>query len=521
MEKKKNTILSIIDKTKTTMGSRLLSKWINNPIRNKNIINSRLEKVEYLKKNKNFLYFENELKNVSDIERIISRIGMLNAKPKDLIMLKKSLNIIPKIKKKLEKKDLKKKLLTINNKIHNLESITKILQKSIKEKNITSNNEHIIKKGFNKDLDILKEKNKNSKQNLIEIEIKEKKNTGIKNLKIKFKKNNGYFIEINEKEIKKIPKEYKYIKSLKNVNRYTTEELEKIENEISNNKNLIKNKEKNIIKKIMLKIICDIKKIQETKDAISELDVLTSFAEIAELFNWTKPIISNKNTISIKSGKHPTIENIKKNEFISNNLTLNNKKKTMIITGPNMGGKSTYIRQNALIIVLANSGSFVPAKKALICDIDKIFTRIGASDNIVEGNSTFMLEMIETAYILNNATNKSIVLLDEIGRGTGNNEGISIAWAITQNLTNKNKCFTLFATHYFHVSKLEKKINKITNFHFNAIKKNGKLIFFYKIKKGASKKHFSLEVAQLAGISDEIIKNAKIKLKELEENERN
>ncbi|CAA3706939.1 DNA mismatch repair protein MutS [Candidatus Portiera aleyrodidarum] len=517
--KKDNTLFSVLNTTMTNMGSRLLKKWINNPITNYKLIKLRQNAIHIIIKNELIYLLQNHIKKIGDLERIFTRISLKKAKPIDIIKLKNALKVFPKLKNILNR------ILKKNNQIKSL--LNNIYQNVFIFPNIalllhdalidtapnTIKDGYVIKSQFNLKLDTLREVYNNSEKYIKNFENKEKLRTGIHKLKINFNKLNGFFIELpkNKQHIYKIPKDYIKNKTLKHSERFFSKELKYFEQILLESKENSIEYEKKIYNKIINILSKNITLLLKTAKSIAALDVITTLAERAQSLNFCKPII-NKNKIGIKiiEGRHPIIESVavvNKHQFIPNNLYLTNNNNINIITGPNMGGKSTFIRQSAIIVLLTYIGSYVPAKYAEIGPIDKIFTRIGCYDDLSAGKSTFMIEMQETANILNTATFKSLVLLDEIGRGTNPTEGISIAWSCLEKLI-QIKALTLFSTHYFSLTKIEKKFKQIKNIHFNALIKHNKITYSYKINQGATNNSYSLTVASLANIPNFIIKKS-------------
>ncbi|AGI27179.1 DNA mismatch repair protein MutS [Candidatus Portiera aleyrodidarum] len=506
--KQENTLFSVLNTTMTNMGSRLLKKWINNPITNYKLIELRQNAIQIIINNDLIYILKKNIKKIGDIERIITRIALKKATPIDLIKFKNALKAFPKIKNILNIiLKTNQHIKSILNKIYIYIFIYPHIELLLHDALIDNpphaiRDGYVIKSNFNLKLDTLREIYNNSEKYIRNFENKEKIRTGIHKLKINFNKLNGFFIELpkNKKTNYKIPKEYIKNKTLKHSERFYSKELQSFENLLIESKTNSFEYETNIYNKIINIIIHNIKGLLKTSKAIAALDVITTLSERAISLNFCKPII-NKNKIGIKiiEGRHPIIESVNKHQFIPNNLYLNNKSNIKIITGPNMGGKSTYIRQNAIIVLLTYIGSYVPAKYAEIGPIDKIFTRIGSYDDLSAGKSSFMIEMQETANILNTATFKSLVLLDEIGRGTNPTEGLSIAWACLEKLI-QIQALTLFSTHYFSLTQIEKKFQQIKNIHFNALITNNKITYMYNINQGATHNSYSLNVASLAHI---------------------
>lgn len=509
---KENTLISILDQADTVMGSRMIHDWLERPLIDRDKINRRLDLVDgfyedsILSRN-----VSNLLDSVYDLERLLAKISYKRANARDLISLKNSIKEMPKLKHVLAD--------STNNLIKNLglnlpdvEDIYELINKSIVDEppiNITEGG--IIKSQYDKDLDNLKEMADTAEDKLIEYESKQRELTGIKNLKVIFNKNNGYSIEVTKSNIDKIDQSYIRKQTLKNQERYTTEELENISSLILNGKEKINLLEYELFNKIVENILNSTLRLQSLSKMIANIDSLNSFAKIAHKYSYCKPNITESNEISIIEGRHPVIEiNLDENEFIANDTNIGQDDNLIqIITGPNMAGKSTYMRQMALIIIMAQIGSFVPAKSAEIGICDKIFTRIGASDNISKGESTFMLEMNEVSNIIKNSTEKSFVILDEVGRGTSSDDGLSIAMALVEYLSKHKKVKTVFATHFHELTVLESELKNVRNLKIEILEENNNLIFLRKISRGKSDRSYGIEVAKLSGLPDEILENAK------------
>lgn len=517
---KKNTLYSLLDNCSTNMGSRKLYNWLDKPLNNKELILNRQESIEALINNNNIFDLLNE---IGDIERILSRVALKSAKPKDLLHIKNFLIKLPEIKNELQSYKDKKLLNKINDNIYLLKDISDLIENSILENpSNTFKDGNIIKEGYDSDLDYLKNINKKIAIELIKLEEKEKINLNIDKLKIAYNNISGYYIEISNKynDID-IPKNYIRKQSLKNCERYYTEELKNIENEVFSAKSKSILKEKILYLEILNIINNNYDKLKSTVNSISELDVLNTLAKSVTKFNLKKPSFVN-DYINIENGRHILIENLVNQKFTPNSLFMNKNNNNYIITGANMGGKSTYMRQNAIIILLAQIGSFVPAENCELKIFNKIFTRIGASDNISEGLSTFMVEMTETANILNNSDENTFILLDEIGRGTSTYEGVSIAWSVLNKIAEDLNSFCLFATHYFELTELSKKHSNIKNIFLESkINEEGKLIFSHEVKEGVANKSYGIEVASLAGVPKDVVLEARLKLKNLENKNKN
>ncbi len=516
---KKGTLLWVLDKTSTSMGGRLLRRWISDPLVDTADINLRLGAVEELKNN-DILRDDiiNCLKNVYDIERLSGKISYGSANGRDLISLKNSVSQLPDLKAVLAnaKSDL---LSTLYKELDTLDDIFQLINISIiDDPPVTIKEGGIIKKGYNEEVDKLIDVTENGKNYLLEIESKEKELTGIRTLKIGYNKVFGYYLEVSKSFVKMVPQD-RFIRkqTLANGERYITEELKNLENQIVGAQDKIVNLEYEIFSDIREKIEKQVKRIQSSANIVSKIDVLCSFATVAKSQNYCKPQVDNSDIIEIKEGRHPVIEKIlDTGAFVQNDSYLDSDKNRLnIITGPNMAGKSTYMRQVALITLMAQIGSFVPAMEAHIGVVDKIFTRVGASDDLSMGESTFMVEMMEVSSILNNATSKSLVILDEIGRGTSTYDGMSIAWAVAEYIS-KIRAKTLFATHYHELTKLEGSLEGTKNYHV-AVKERGEdVIFLRKILGGGTDESYGVHVAKLAGVPKEVTTRANDILKGLE-----
>ncbi|MEL7597721.1 MAG: DNA mismatch repair protein MutS, partial [Clostridiaceae bacterium] len=467
---KKGSLLWVIDKTNTAMGGRLLRKWLEQPLIHKKLIDNRLNSVEEIINNQ-YLYedLKEQLRDIYDIERLVGKISSKSVNAKELVSLKNSIEKLPKVKEIL--KNFNSELLTgLHNNLDCLEDIYELLNKSILDNPALSVKEGgIIKDGYNQEIDQLREAKAHGKEWIANLENREKEETQIKSLKIRYNKVFGYYIEITKSNLNLVP-EGRYIRkqTLANCERYITPELKEVEEKILGAQDKLMNLEYDIFVEIRDIIENYTDRMKNSAKLISEIDCLCSLAIVALENNYCKPEIMNKGELHIQEGRHPVVEKmIQRDSFVANDTIINDDDKQLIlITGPNMAGKSTYMRQVALINILAQIGSFVPAKKASIAVCDKIFTRIGASDDLARGKSTFMVEMWEVSNILNNATNRSLILLDEVGRGTSTYDGLSIAWAVIEYICNNSnlRCKTLFATHYHELTSLEGKIQGVKNY---------------------------------------------------------
>ncbi len=518
---KKGTLLWVLDKTYTSMGGRLLRKWINEPLIDVADINKRLNAVEELKDN---LIFRGDiidsLRRIYDIERLVGKIAYGNTNARDMISLKNSLKQLPYLKNILasSKSELLQNLYLSLDELKDIHDL--IEQAIIEEPPITITEGGIIKLGYNEEVDELKNATLQGKTWLIELEAKEKEETGIKNLKVGFNKVFGYFFEVTKSYLNLVPDRYIRKQTLANCERYITEELNELESKILGAETKVVDLEYKLFIEIRNKIAVNIERLQKAANIVSSLDVLTSFAIVAEDLNYAKPDVDNSGIIDIKGGRHPVIEKmIPSGTFIDNDTYLDKQSDRLsIITGPNMAGKSTYMRQVALITLMAQIGSFVPATSAKIGVVDKIFTRVGASDDLAMGQSTFMVEMMEVAEILREATSNSLVILDEIGRGTSTYDGLSIAWAVVEYIANKERCGakTLFATHYHELTELEEQIEGVRNYSIAVKEKGEDVIFLRKIVSGGTDESYGVHVAKLAGVPQDVVKRSNEILKTLE-----
>ncbi len=516
-KQKRGSLLWILDKTKTAMGARLLRSYIEQPLIDKGEITARQKAVEALNKS---LISRDELREylnpIYDLERLIGRISYRSATPRDLIAFKNSLQMLPYIKAIVKEFDKSQLLLDIYNDIDELTDLCELIEDAITpEPPIAIKDGGLIKEGYNSEVDKLRNAKTEGKNWLAELELKERERTGIKTLKIKYNKVFGYCIEITNayKNQFEVPADYTRKQTLVNAERYITPELKELEDVILGAEDKLFSLEYDLFTELRETISAEVLRIQKTAKAIAKIDVFTSLAYVAEKNDFVKPSINEKGVIDIKDGRHPVVEKMIVNDmFVANDTYLdNNNSRVSIITGPNMAGKSTYMRQTALIVLMAQIGSFVPAKSADICICDRIFTRVGASDDLASGQSTFMVEMTEVANILRNATAKSLLILDEIGRGTSTFDGLSIAWSVIEHISNTKilGAKTLFATHYHELTELEGTIAGVNNYCIAVKEQGDDIVFLRKIIKGGADKSYGIQVAKLAGVPDSVIIRAK------------
>ena len=515
----KYTLFGVLDKTSTAMGSRCLRRWLNRPLRSQTLLEGRYSCINSFLHNRFYEEMQDCLRQVGDIERISSRIALKSARPRDLIILRDTLAILPQLQEQLTAID-NLHIDALKNKFPEQPELLALLQRAVIDNPpVLIRDGGVIAAGYNQELDELRDLSQNADQFLIDMENREKEATGITNLKVNYNRVHGYYIEVSRLHTDKIPDHYTRKQTLKSVERYITAELKSFEDKVLSAKEKSLSFEKMLYEDLLNKIVESLSVLQICATALAELDVLVNFAERSDTLNLSQPQLNKNTGITIEEGRHIVVEQVSDIPFVANDVSFNQQRKMLIITGPNMGGKSTYMRQTALIVLLAHIGCFVPAKLVICGPIDKIFTRIGASDDLVTGRSTFMVEMSETANILHNATANSLILMDEIGRGTSTFDGLSLAWACAVHLAKVTKAYTLFATHYFELTSLPDEYSNIHNVHLDAMEHGNKIVFLHAIKEGAASQSYGLQVASLAGVPNSVIDNAKNKLRQLEDNE--
>jgi len=510
------TLLGVLDQTATAMGGRCLRRWLNRPLRDQTVLSQRYAAIDRLLQHRLYRDLHDCLKHVGDVERISSRIALKSARPRDLLVLRQSLAALPGLQRQLADNDIP--LLTdITAQIGEHPALVDLLNRAIIANPPTLIRDGgVIAPGYHAELDELRNLSQHADHYLTELEQREKAATGIANLKVNYNRVHGYYIEISRLNADKTPAHYRRKQTLKGAERYITEELKAFEDKVLSAREKSLSFEKALYEQLLEILGAAVPVLQHCAAALAELDVLVNFAERADSLNLAAPVLSQQPGIHIEAGRHPVVEQVSELPFVANDLKLSDQRRMLIITGPNMGGKSTYMRQAALIVILAHIGCYVPAQAATIGPVDKIFTRIGASDDLASGRSTFMVEMSETANILNNATANSLVLMDEIGRGTSTFDGLSLAWACASHLAKQVKAFTLFATHYFELTTLADEHKAIHNVHLDAIEHGDKIIFLHTVKDGPASQSYGLQVAALAGVPCAVIDQAKAKLQQLE-----
>ena len=504
---KQGSLLSVLDNALTPMGQRLTRRMLVEPLRNNDLINQRLDIVEALCNSDNEILSQS-LERIGDIERIVARIGLSSSKPKDLAVLRDSLKLVPDLKNFLLKSG-QKALISLNEKVDPLFDVVALLTSAIKDFPSTFLRDgDVIAQGYNEELDSLRELMSGSQELLLKIEQEEREKTGITTLKVNFNSVHGFYIEVSKAQSEKVPDYYIRRQTLKNNERYITPALKELEQKAVSAKERSLELEDELFHAVEYELQQKLPELTRLSQVLSLIDVLNGFAVVSKSGNYVRPQLSNEHIIKIVDGRHPVIEKITDKPFVSNSIELKDKH-MLVITGPNMGGKSTYMRQTALITIMARIGCFVPAKEAHIGNVDRIFTRIGASDDLSSGRSTFMVEMEEASSIINNATVNSLVLMDEIGRGTSTYEGSALALSIAQYLCSKVNCFTLFSTHYPEIASLADTYSNVKNICFKATEFDGSIVFLYKANEGSQNYSYAIEVGKLAGLPSEIISYAK------------
>jgi len=526
------TLLSLLDTCATNMGSRLLAHWLHHPLRDRLVLRARLDAVAQLDELHRTVH--DHLKSSVDVERITARIALRSARPRDLSGLRDTLKSLPQLQAALVgrtsvrhdnndvglKSDPQNQPLIerLADALQADQTLVELLQKTIKEEPSSVLREGgVIADGFDFELDELRGIQTHCGDFLLELEMRERARTGIDKLKVEYNRVHGFYIEVSFANADKVPDDYRRRQTLKNVERYITPELKAFEDKALSANDRALAREKFLYEQLLDQLAPFIPQLQRIAAAISELDVLATFAERAATLNFCAPQFSDDAQISIIKGRHPVVE-AQVDTFTPNDTTLNDTRRTLLITGPNMGGKSTYMRQVAIIALLAHVGCFVPAQEAVLGEIDQIFTRIGASDDLASGRSTFMVEMTEAANILHNATDKSLVLVDEIGRGTSTFDGLALAYAIARHLLERNRSYTLFATHYFELTRLAEEFKQLANVHLAAVEHQHSIVFLHSVNEGAASQSYGLQVAALAGVPNSVIRSAKKQLVKLEQN---
>jgi len=508
------TLLSLLDTCASNMGSRLLNQWLHHPLRDRTALRLRLDAVANLSEACHVVH--GQIKPCVDVERISARIALRSARPRDLSGLRDTLKQMPALHHSLQS-NASRLIAELASALLANHELTSLLQRMLREEpSSVLRDGGVIADGFDAELDELRGIQTNCGDFLLALETRERARSGIATLKVEYNRVHGFYIEVTHAQSANVPDDYRRRQTLKNAERYITPELKTFEDKALSANERALAREKFLYEQLLDQLAPHIAMLQRIASAIAELDVLATFAERATTLNFSAPVFSDDAVINIRNGRHPVVE-AQVEQFIANDTSLNNKRQMLLITGPNMGGKSTYMRQVALITLLAHCGSFVPAEEAILGKVDQIFTRIGSSDDLASGRSTFMVEMTEAANILHNATENSLVLVDEIGRGTSTFDGLALAYAIARHLLEVNRSYTLFATHYFELTRLSEQFTQLANVHLKAIEHQHKIVFLHSVDEGAASQSYGLQVAALAGVPSEVIKNAKKQLRTLEQ----
>jgi DNA mismatch repair protein MutS len=511
-----HTLAGVLDQCQTAMGSRLLRRWLQRPLRNADVLKARYQTLDALITRAATPALQESLNGIGDVERILSRVALRSARPRDLRQLGEALSRLPALQQQIETIDAPL-VAELANQIGEHREQRRLLEKAIIDSPpMLIRDGGVIAAGYDDELDDLRAIADNADQYLVDLESRERERTGIAGLKLGYNRVHGYYIEISRLHADKAPVEYVRRQTLKAAERYITPELKEFEDKVLGARERSLSREKLLYEQLIDKLHVVLGELQLSAAGLAELDVLACFAERAEALNLAKPELSDTPCIEIEGGRHLVVEQVIDAPFIANGLSLGDETRLLVITGPNMGGKSTYMRQTALIVILAHVGCYVPASKLKIGPVDRIFTRIGASDDLAGGRSTFMVEMTETATILNNATELSLVLMDEVGRGTSTFDGLSLAWAAAHHMGEKTRAFTLFATHYFELTALAQEISACANVHLDATEHDGQLVFLHSVREGPANQSYGLQVASLAGVPNDVIRRAKTYLKTLE-----
>ena len=514
-----HTLFSVLNCAATSMGSRLLRRWLNRPLRDLSTLLARQAAIAELQQNYGFELVHGILKRVGDMERILGRLALRSSRPRDLSRLMMSLATYPELQSELRETQ-SPHLQQLVRQIGTFPELVDLLTRAIIENPpVVIREGGVIAPGYDAELDDLRNISTNAGDYLVELERRERERTGIPTLKVGYNRVHGYFIELTSAQSDKAPSDYIRRQTLKNAERYITPELKEFEDKALSAKSRALAREKALYEELLDILNEQLLPLQDSAAAVSELDVITTLAERADSLGFSRPTLKAEPGIHIQGGRHPVVEQVTSAPFVPNDLVFHGDRHMLIITGPNMGGKSTYMRQAALIVLLAHIGSFVPAQAAEIGVVDRIFTRIGSSDDLAGGRSTFMVEMTETANILHNATDRSLVLMDEIGRGTSTFDGLALAWACARHLAEQLRAYTLFATHYFEITSLPDAIPGIANVHLNATEHNDNIVFLHKVQEGPASKSYGLQVAKLAGIPTSVLRQAQDQLHLLEQGE--
>ncbi|WP_236173072.1 DNA mismatch repair protein MutS [Pseudomonas pseudonitroreducens] len=510
-----NTLQSVVDRCQTAMGSRLLTRWLNRPLRDRAVLEARQDSIACLLERYRFETLQPQLKEIGDVERILARIGLRNARPRDLARLRDALAALPQLQNGMLELEAPH-LGELASSIRTYPELADLLARAVIENPpAVIRDGGVIARGYDAELDELQMLSENAGQYLMDLETREKARTGLPNLKVGYNRIHGYYIELPRVQAEQAPADYIRRQTLKGAERFITPELKAFEDKALSAQSRALAREKQLYEELLELLIGQLAPLQDTAAALAELDVLANLAERALNLDLNRPRFVEESGILIEQGRHPVVEQVLNTPFVANDLNLDEDTRMLVITGPNMGGKSTYMRQTALIVLLAHIGSFVPAARCELSLVDRIFTRIGSSDDLAGGRSTFMVEMSETANILHNASDRSLVLMDEVGRGTSTFDGLSLAWSAAEHLA-KLRAFTLFATHYFELTVLPESEPAVANVHLNATEHNERIVFLHHVLPGPASQSYGLAVAQLAGVPGAVIQRAREHLSRLE-----
>ena len=518
----RNTLLGVLDSTVTPMGGRLLRRWLHRPLRLREVVTARHDAVSALIDSGADADLREEFRALGDIERILTRVALRSARPRDFSTLRDGLGLLPAVRTILQPLAASR-LQELHAHLGQHDPVAQLLASAIApQPPLKLSDGGVIAEGFDAELDELRRLSTHADQFLVDLEIRERERTGIPTLKVGYNRVHGYFIEISKGQADKAPVHYSRRQTLTNAERYITEELKAFEDKVLSARERSLSRDKQLYEELLDRLGAVLEPLKQCAAALSELDVLACFAERAQALDWARPELRLQPGLTIERGRHPVVEAVRDLPFEPNDLHVDPQRRMLVITGPNMGGKSTYMRQNALIVLLAHIGSYVPASRALLGPVDRILTRIGAGDDLAKGQSTFMVEMAETSYILHHASDQSLVLMDEIGRGTSTYDGLALADAVARHLAHHNRCYTLFATHYFELTALADEVvdgqgSGIANVHLDAVEHGDRLVFMHAVKDGPANRSFGLQVAALAGLPPAAVAQARRRLAELEQ----
>jgi DNA mismatch repair protein MutS len=510
------TMFAVIDSCVTAMGSRQLRRWLNRPLRDHSVLQARYHGVSSLIDRRRFEGIREKLRGIGDIERILARVALRSARPRDLTQMRTSLRAVPELRELLAAID-SPVMHELHSRSEDHADVADLLFRAVAtEPSTFLRDGDVIAEGYDADLDELRQISTNTDGFLLQLEQRERERSGIPGLKLGFNRVQGFFIEVTRKDAERVPKDYLRRQTVKSAERFITPELKSFEDKVLSARDRALAREKELYEELLTQLIDRLGPLQTTAAALAELDALACLAERACEMQWTKPELVPDSVLQITAGRHPIVEKFSDSPFVPNDLVFDSNRRMLIITGPNMGGKSTYMRQAAIIAILAHMGSFVPAERAVLGPVDRIFTRIGAADDLAGGRSTFMVEMTEAANILHNATARSLILMDEIGRGTSTFDGLSLAWAMARHIATRVKAFTLFATHYFELTALASEVEGCVNVHLDATEHGEGIVFLHAVREGPANRSYGLQVAQLAGVPREVITQARRYLETLE-----